>query len=172
MNKNLGKQYSKNLRIITKKTAFFELNKKTKSDIKMITCLFIMTRALFFLFLLYCRHIANIEYDSGSVYLLYDGIHFFNIAMQGYTEAYQYAFFPLFPLIIRFFALFNIPIVGTLVLNHLMTLVISYLLYFTGLNILNKSHDVSLTMAKFWIFSPIAISTLFCTLSHYLFCLL
>lgn len=134
-------------------------DKKVLSDLKTIFYLFLITRLIFFLFLFYYKYLLNIQYDFGSIYLQYDGLHYYDIAMSGYTKAYQYAFFPLFPLSIRFFSLFNVAIIGTLVVNHIMTLAAAYLLYFTGKNILNRNNEISLTISKLWLFSPIAICT-------------
>jgi Gpi18-like mannosyltransferase len=138
------------------------LLQSNKKDICNILIIFLFSRFLFFVLLFLLSSVSGIQYDSGSVYLQFDGQHYLNIAVDGYTHKYQYAFFPLFPLIIRFFGFFGVPILGTILLNHVLTILIAYLLYYIGLTVMKKSAEESLTISLLWIFSPIAIAT--CTM--------
>lgn len=130
-----------------------------KKDILNIFLLFMMSRILFFVLLFTITSLSGIQYENGSVYLHYDGQHYYNIANAGYTHNYQYAFFPLFPLVIRFFGFFGVAIPGTILLNHALTLLTAYLLYYVALTIMKKSDAECLTIARLWIFSPLAVAT-------------
>lgn len=90
---------------------------------------------------------------------LFDVEHYLYIAKNGYTQYHQVAFFPLFPLIMRFFNLFEIPILGTVILNNILCLLSAYIIY----NILNNLYGVKENMCiygvLFWLMSPIRIFT-------------
>jgi len=118
-----------------------------------------MSRVLFLVFFYAIGVLSGIQYEGGSVFLQYDGQHYFNIAMSGYTHDYQYAFFPLFPLLIRFFGLFGVAIPGILFLNHCLTLLTGVALYYTGIKVMGKTSAESFNIARLWIFSPISIAT-------------
>ncbi len=136
-----------------------EFYENYQHDLKVIIFLFAITRLVFFSILFICEYLLDAHYEFGNVYLTYDGVHYLDIAIDGYTKDAQYAFFPLFPLVIRFFSLFGIAVPGTILFNHLITLIIAFAIYYTGVNLQNKSADVSLAMSSIWLFSPIAVST-------------
>lgn len=60
------------------------------------------------------------EFDFLSSWAQWDGGHFVNIAALGYFNPQEYAFFPLFPNLIRFVSIFtfgNLPLAGLLISN-------------------------------------------------------
>jgi Gpi18-like mannosyltransferase len=88
---------------------------------------FIITRIFYFsliltVFLLVGKNELGSELiDESEGYFLfnflkhfynYDSIHFIHIAKNGYTSDYNYAFFPLFPILIRYLRFFMLPLTG------------------------------------------------------------
>lgn len=128
-------------------------------DLVAISVFFLSSRILFLLFWLINVFAFNTEYEYGSVFLQYDGIHYLNIGLNGYQQDYEYAFFPLFPMIVRFFSLFGIPIAGPVILNHLLTLGTAVLLYFTLRTETSEGRRAGMYGAVLYLFSPIAIAT-------------
>lgn len=124
-----------------------------------IALFFLLSRLIFFAFGFYCQHVLDIDYLYGSLYYQYDGIHYTNVGTEGYQEAKLYAFFPLFPLVIRFFALIGLPVAGPLLLNHLLTLMIAFLIYHIVAEDLGRGAQQGLYGALLWVFSPLSVST-------------
>jgi len=88
---------------------------------------------------------------------LFDVEHYYDIAMNGYTSNYQYAFFPLLPLIIKGFSLIGIPIVGVMILNNVLCLLSAYLLYNLSVNEYETSRKRALALTIIWLFSPVRV---------------
>lgn len=82
-----------------------------KLNLKKILLIFLISRLLLIVFLIINRDL--------SIFELYDSIHYINMAKSGYTESSLYAFFPLFPMLIKIVS-FIIPsyqISGALISN-------------------------------------------------------
>lgn len=94
-----------------------------------------------------------------SIFYKYDVIHYLEIAQNGYSADYLYAFFPLFPLIMSIFNVFKIPILGTIVLNIFISFLSTILLYKISTNVLKNNEEVTDKILSVWLFSPIALFT-------------
>lgn len=88
----------------------------------------------FYLGFLNLPHSGKFEYDFWGSLGNWDGGHFLGIAADGYSEKFQYAFFPLFPLAIRtlnyltqnyLFAGILISVVSTFLGTHLLYKLVS-----------------------------------------------
>ena len=127
------------------------INQKNKSnllfnnkDYKTIFIWFSVSR-LILLFLAWFLSMG----DFKSVFYYFDVEHYYYIATSGYRESIT-AFFPIVPLMIKFFNCFGIPILGTMIVNNVLTLASACLLYKMTNN---------LTSAKLFLCSPIAVFT-------------
>lgn len=69
------------------------MRNEVKKDIITITILFFISRVFLLLFLVYGHNV--------SIFTIYDVEHYINIAKNGYSSSLLYAFFPLFPLLIK-----------------------------------------------------------------------
>lgn len=116
------------------------------NDIKKIIICFFLSRLLLILFII-------IKQDL-SVFELYDSIHYINIAQFGYIESQLYAFFPLYPLLIRTVAIL-IPS------YHISGAIISNLCSLLSLLILNKltKDKTNNDLLMCFVFSPILAFT-------------
>lgn len=90
------------------------------------------------------------EYDD--VLIIFDNIHYLNIANYGYVFEYLYAFFPLTPLLIRYFGK-----VGFLLLNQLFVFGGSYLLYLLSRDVFKKENPFYASIL--FLISPLAVFT-------------
>lgn len=136
-----------------------KLTHKNQGHMRIILYAFIASRVIFFVILFTVGEYSLNGFFDGKFLLQYDGQHYYDIATKGYVNDSQYAFFPLFPLVIRFFDLFGVAIIGTVVFNNLLTLITAYLLYIVASMEMHKDNMVSLYIALIWIFSPTAIAT-------------
>lgn len=77
------------------------------NPLKLSVRLFILWLLLLILFFLAGNFLFGLD-NNITIYSLanWDGRHFLEIAQKGYTNKVQYAFFPLYPLLINFFANF------------------------------------------------------------------
>ena len=85
---------------------------------------------------------------------LFDCEHYINIARNGYSQKFEYAFFPLFPLVIKY-----LGIAGAIFLNQVAVLGITYFIYRIAED--EFGYDPVLT-CKIWLVSPIAMVTIIC----------
>jgi len=92
----------------------------------------------------------NSEYND--VMILFDNIHYLNIAKYGYAIEYLYAFFPLTPLLIRYLGK-----VGFILLNQVLVFGSSYLLYLIAKEVFKKENPFY--PALLFLISPIAVFT-------------
>ena len=114
-----------------------------KKDLKKLVILFLISRLILVIFLIIKKDL--------SILNLYDAEHYINIAINGYNKPMLYAFFPLFPLLIKLFSFIipNANIVGSLISN------ISTFISLIILNkITNNKKDNTLNIALL-LFSPI-----------------
>lgn len=120
-------------------------NNKT-TNIKTILISFLLSRLLLIIFLIIKRDL--------SIFELYDSIHYIKIAQFGYSEPFLYAFFPLYPTIIR---IFNIIIPSSQISGALISNVCSFL----SLLIINKltKDKENLSYILCFLFSPILAYT-------------
>jgi Gpi18-like mannosyltransferase len=67
------------------------------------------------------RESVLVPYGSPLLYSWgnFDGVHYLGIIQKGYFANFTQAFFPLFPIIVKFFDLFHTPLITGLVLNHI-----------------------------------------------------
>lgn len=89
-------------------------------------------------------------YDD--VFELFDNVHYLNIAKYGYIKEYQYAFFPLTPLLIRFLGR-----AGFIILNQILVYAAGYLLYLIAKDVFKKENPFNIPLLYF--ISPIAVFT-------------
>lgn len=93
--------------------------------------------------------------DYGNIILdkliNFDSFHYFNIANNGYTEDALYAFFPLFPLLMKVFSMIGIPIE----LSGIVISLLSYTGCYLCLAYLNKDSENKKQILKYFAFSPI-----------------
>ena len=119
----------------------------SKKELKKIIIIFLLSRLLLLAFLIIKKDI--------SILTLYDGEHYINIAVNGYQEQLLYAFFPLFPLLIRLlhFIIPSYEIAGLLISNicSFMSLII--------LNKLIKDKENKFINLVYLAFSPILAYT-------------
>lgn len=98
-----------------------------KKNIKKILFLFFLIHFLYFIFQWISCYLTGNSFDF--VYKIMDSENYIHIAEYGYNEEKYYAFFPLIPLIIRFFSVY-----GTLFINAVLTIFSALLLcYMYGL---------------------------------------
>lgn len=138
-----------------------------KEDLNYITKKYIYSRIIVFsIFILsvmsllvFIENISiNIEILN-KYYKFFDIEHYVNVAKYGYTHNYEYAFFPLFPMIIRVFYKLRITIIGTICFN----LVIGYLttiIIFKILSFYDYKNEVKKKLINFYLYSPITIFTI------------
>ena len=140
------------------KTLYAKINSRDK----VLILMFIITRVILGILLFTCK--TN---------LIYDEIHYCNIAHNGYTSEEQLAFFPLLPIIIKIFGYY-----GTLIINSIATILGAIII--DKLLIKNDKDEKTRTLTIFCFFiSPISIFTilsytealffLFTIISFYLF---
>lgn len=111
---------------------------------------FIISKILLIILVVFgCAISKNNIFD---VLNFYDNEWYLNIALNGYTLE-STVFFPIIPLLIKFFNLFGISILGMVLLN-------TVLVYFSGLLIYKLSN---IRGALLWLFSPISI---FCSMLY------
>lgn len=91
-----------------------------------------------------------------TAFLNFDATHYYDIATLGYIRDYQLAFFPLFPLVIRFFNLFGIPILGGLLFNTVIHYLSTLLIYKFSEEIYKNKDTTTHNIIILWLFSPIA----------------
>ena len=132
--KNLNKLNVENIQI------------KKQSNLKKILICFLVSRILLMVFSLIKKDLSVLE--------LYDAEHYINIAKLGYNEPLLYAFFPLYPLLIKVVSIIipSYRISGALISN------ICSFLSILVLNELTKSKENSWYILCF-IFSPILAFT-------------
>jgi hypothetical protein len=137
-------------------------NRCQRNEIKAILLFFVLSRLIFFALFYICQNVLGVEYQYGLLFYQYDGYHYTNLGTHGYQAEYQYAFFPLFPLIIRGFAFLGMPVAGPLLLNHVLTLGVAFMVYRLVSVDLGKGTKTGMQAALLWVFSPLSVST--CTL--------
>lgn len=87
------KKNVKNNKIIKKEQIID--SKKSRLNIKHLTLIFLLSRLLVILFIIVKHDYTIFEY--------FDSEHYLNMAQNGYTEPLLYAFFPLYPVLIKIF---------------------------------------------------------------------
>ena len=136
----------------TKKTKTYsqkEINNQTinnKIDLKTILICYLISRLFLIIFLIIKGDLSILE--------LYDGEHYIEMARAGYSSPFLYAFFPMYPLLIRIINIIipSYQISGALISN------ISSFLSILLLNKLTKDKDNKFNILCF-IFSPILAYT-------------
>lgn len=127
---------------------------KKENPSKKIFTYYLVTRILLVIVIFFAEFIIsnthNSEYDD--VLILFDNIHYLNIAKYGYATEYLYAFFPLTPLLIRYLGK-----VGFILLNQVLVFATSYLLYLIAKDVFKK--DNPFYPAFLFLVSPIAVFT-------------
>ena len=130
---------------------------KSKTSVnphKKIFNYFIFTRICLLILLFIAEIIlSKTDYSEyNNVLDLFDNIHYLNIAKFGYTYDYQYAFFPLTPLLIR-----ALGKVGFIILNQLCAYATGYIFYLIARDIFKKEEPFNVPLLYF--VSPIAVFT-------------
>lgn len=130
------------------------MDKQEKIDtIKRVLRYYLITRCvLLILIIFYKIFLPYFPSEFNTIAELFDNQHYLNIAKDGYTVYYQYAFFPLIPLLIRYLGRW-----GFIILNQILVVMSGYLIYLVDKNIFkNKDNDVPVI---FWMISPISVFT-------------
>jgi len=130
-------------------------NKEKKIDsIKYLLKIFLITRIVLVIFMVFFNFLLSndISGQYNGVFSLFDNEHYLNIAINGYMYEYQYAFFPLTPLLIRYLGK-----LGFLFLNQICVLLSGYLLYLISDKIFKNDKPCSASVLFF--ISPISIFT-------------
>lgn len=123
-------------------------------DFKFINKCFLISKSLIII-LFFLLYYSNPEY-FGNAFLNFDATHYYNIGVHGYTEYYQYAFFPLFPLIIKLFNTFGIPIIGAFIFNNIVHYLSTILIYKCFKDIYKNKDKTIYMVIILWLFSPTA----------------
>lgn len=147
MPKSVNKNKKNNKEKINTKKEIKEVpNPKKKNNLKKILICFLLSRLVLIIFLI-------IKGDL-SIFELYDATHYIEMARSGYSSPFLYAFFPLYPILIKFVTLLipSYQISGALISN---------ICSFLSLLILD---DMTKDKEKFWyiicfVFSPILAYT-------------
>ena len=155
---------SKNKKVIKKEQIID--SKKSTLNLKQLTIIFLLSRILVLLFII-------IKHDY-TIFEYFDSEHYLNMAKYGYTEPLLYAFFPLYPVLIKIFT-FIIPsyqISGFLISN------IASFLSLLILHNMTKEKD-NLWLILCFVFTPIlgytsllyteSLYILFTLLGYYLY---
>ena len=129
-----------------------------KKELKKIIIIFLLSRLLLICFLIIKKDL--------SIFNLYDCIHYINMAQYGYREPLLYAFFPLYPLLMRIihYIVPSYEIAGFIISNtcSLLSLII--------LNKLLKGKENKIYNLTYLVFSPIlAYTTIVYTESLFMF---
>lgn len=132
----------------------FKVNKK--EDFIDISKAYIFSRIIFIGLLL----LFSIPRGLDKNLLNFDIEHYLNIALDGYLNNSDYAFFPLLPLLMRFFDLFKVPTLGIVVLNLFLSYLTTIILYKIVKEIYNYDDKTVKNIILFWLFSPIALFTI------------
>lgn len=105
------KKNKKNKKISKKTKSNTEININNKTNIKKLLLIFLLSRILMIIFLIVKKDL--------SIFELYDSEHYINMAKYGYQETFLYAFFPLYPFLIKIFTIFipSYQIAGALISN-------------------------------------------------------
>ena len=121
--------------------------------LKNILTLYIKTRLiLFFLIIISSIIFPHVNTFYDSVFNVFDNEHYLNIAKNGYLFNYQYAFFPLTAILIKYLGK-----MGFILLNQLCVISSGYLLYLLSKKIFNEN-DPYFACTIFFI-SPISVFT-------------
>ena len=92
------------------------MDKNIKKDLLNITILFLISRIILILFIIVKQNISFLN--------IYDATHYLTISELGYSKESLYAFFPLYPLLIK---LFHIIIPSYQIVSLLLSNTFSYL---------------------------------------------
>ena len=125
-----------------------------KEIFKKILKYYLITRIFLIFLMIVDNYLLRIKLPYfPSVFYVWDGEHYINIAENGYIKDYLYAFFPAIPLLLRYLGK-----VGLFVLNQICVVLTSYLFYVIGKKYL-KIKDPYVPV-KYWLISPIAVTTM------------
>lgn len=101
----------------------------------------------------------QINYSFLDIFNIFDGEHYLNIAMNGYSEEALFAFFPLVPMVIRFLSLFGgetIAVILFVILMLFLSCLNILYIYKLGKNLGYSDERIS-TIETIYIFSPIMV---------------
>lgn len=119
-----------------------------KKDLKEITILFIISRIILIIFIIINKNISFLN--------IYDVTHYIDIAKNGYTKEILYAFFPLFPMLIK---IFHLIIPSYQLVSLLLSNIFSYLSILILYLIIDNKNDNKIFIIITYIFSPILVFT-------------
>lgn len=142
MSKKKNSKKKNNKRVVNKQNIEIIENKKSTLNFKKLTIIFLLSRLLVLLFII-------IKHDN-TIFEYFDSQHYLKMAEYGYTEPMLYAFFPLYPILIKVFT-YIIPS------YHISGFLISNIASFLSLLIL---HDMTKEKDNLWlilcfVFTPI-----------------
>lgn len=143
--------------------AFFNID---KDSVKLLIKYFFISKAIVVIGILFSIFIMGI--DIKSIFFNFDATHYINIAINGYTRSYQYAFFPLYPLLIRLFSVLGVPYVVSGVLISNLLHIASGLILLVLNNKYLKQKEEALLLVFFLSFNSVFFSSVY-TESLFLF---
>lgn len=124
------------------------LKDENKIAIRKILLLYIKTR----LVLLIIMTLLSFIFPSINALRLFDNEHYLNIAKNGYVFDYQYAFFPLTALLIKYLGK-----AGFIIINQICVIASGYLLYLLSKKVFNQK--ALYFPSTLWFLSPISVFT-------------
>lgn len=128
-------------------------NKEIKTFINMH---FILSKALILIILIFSSYIMDTNISDTLQY--YDAEHYIDIALTGYTENYLYAFFPLFPLILKVIISLGIsPMLGGVIINVLFSYLSTILISKISTDIYKNDDNLNKNILLIWFYSPISL---------------
>ena len=150
----MKKKNSKNKRKFLNKQNVHTKSQVVINPYKKIFFYFLFTRICLLVLLFFAEFIlSKTDYSVyDDVLILFDNLHYLNIAKYGYIYAEQFAFFPLTPLLIRFLGK-----TGFIILNQILVYVTGYLFYLISKDVFKKENPFYVTLLYF--ISPIAVFT-------------
>lgn len=117
---------------------------------------FILSKALILIILIFSSYIMDTNISDTLQY--YDAEHYIDIALTGYTENYLYAFFPLFPLILKVIISLGIsPILGGVIINVLFSYLSTILISKISTDIYKNDDNLNKNILLIWFYSPISL---------------
>lgn len=126
---------------------------KNKEDLLTLNRNFVLSR-LFFISLI-CLFSLNEGLNNSLLH--FDSYHYTSIAFSGYTENMQYAFFPLFPIVIKVFNYLNLGLISIIIFNIFLSYLSTILVYKISKEVYKFKDNIVKNNLYFWLFSPISL---------------
>ena len=123
-----------------------------KKDLNYIRKFFIISRIIMLIYFVLESYMSI----TPVKFLNLDIEHYYDIALNGYNQAYQFAFFPLFPMIFRVCLWICDYQIGAYIFNLGVSYLSTILIYKIAKDIFNYDSDMVKNIITYWLLSPIA----------------